>query len=503
MSHPTPFRRKKGSKTMARLTDSACGERPRRRRARLVAGAAVLAVALGAVSAAVPALAESSTGTPGSAVPKLGVASTTLNYVIRFYPRAYSWLFQRVARPNTLIQVRTGPDGLLGPKVKIGSAPNLDTVYGATFNMDLSRGPVILTLPKYDLNYSQLVLDIYGNVLEPGKLAAGGSYALTLPDWHGSLPAGVTRVTVPYRQTEWFIRADRYNNNVNTVAQAKAFVAGIRLAPLPEYIKDPNSGPAVVVPQAAVSVSTKNIIDGLIRLAPQTYLRNLQAAMHSPSTVPLTPSDRKLSGQFDAVYAYAQQAAAQGNRQPLEEMVKATRRAFSMVVSNYLTHVIPGTHWINFNNIGRWGTAYLDRASTAEYLIFANSSATSRYWDAFDDNQGRVLDTRTSRSYTITFPKADIPDAKRFWSVTAYVPNAISLASSKNVAEYTPGLKANPDGSITIVIQPNRPRPALVPNWLPVPRRGEFSLVLRVYGPQGNTATGLQYIPPEVVPSGR
>lgn len=36
-------------------------------------------------------------------------------------------------------------------------------------------------------------------------------------------------------------------------------------------------------------------------------------------------------------------------------------------------------------------------------------------------------------------------------------------------------------------------------NWLPVPR-GRFDLLLRIYGPEGNTSPGAKYIPPEIQP---
>jgi hypothetical protein len=44
----------------------------------------------------------------------------------------------------------------------------------------------------------------------------------------------------------------------------------------------------------------------------------------------------------------------------------------------------------------------------------------------------------------------------------------------------TDGLKRNPDGSLTILIQ--KDRPADTANWLPVPN-GPFNLTMRFYGP--------------------
>ena len=57
----------------------------------------------------------------------------------------------------------------------------------------------------------------------------------------------------------------------------------------------------------------------------------------------------------------------------------------------------------------------------------------------------------------------------------------------------------NPDGSVTVYIQTTPPPQALRPNWLLMPR-GPFDLLLRVYGPGGNTSPGANYVPPESSP---
>ena len=106
-------------------------------------------------------------------------------------------------------------------------------------------------------------------------------------------------------------------------------------------------------------------------------------------------------------------------------------------------------------------------------------------------------------AYTLTFTKSQIPQASRFWSLTAYLPRGNTLvpnaARKYEVAKFTPGLVTNPDGSVTIYIQTTPPPSALRLNWLPVPR-GRFDLLLRVYGPEGNTGPGAKYIPPEIQP---
>ena len=102
--------------------------------------------------------------------------------------------------------------------------------------------------------------------------------------------------------------------------------------------------------------------------------------------------------------------------------------------------------------------------------------------------------------YVLTFSPQEIPAAKRFWSVTAYTPDAIELvpnsANKYLVASYTPGLETNQDGSISIYMAQQLPNGVPAANWLPIPS-GPFNVMLRVYGPAGSVATQ-KYVPPAI-----
>jgi hypothetical protein len=142
-------------------------------------------------------------------------------------------------------------------------------------------------------------------------------------------------------------------------------------------------------------------------------------------------------------------------------------------------------------------------------LLFGNPASTAVYYNAFIDDQGDGLNTSLFPFYRLTFSKDEIPQNARFWSLTLYIGQSVTLFSpeypsvpTKDVASYTPGLVTNSDGSITIDIPPNPPAdPALTPNWLPTPPSGPFSVMLRVYSPEGKTAKGT-YVPPEIKPLG-
>ena len=111
----------------------------------------------------------------------------------------------------------------------------------------------------------------------------------------------------------------------------------------------------------------------------------------------------------------------------MDQIVRGVRNAHAMIRNNYFSHVVPGTQWINFSNAANAGTSYLDRASFQMFVLYGNGITTTRYYDAFTDHLGVPLDTRTFRFYRMTFPADQIPEATRFWSVTAYLTPALNL----------------------------------------------------------------------------
>src|SRR6185295_2850139 len=107
-------------------------------------------------------------------------------YTVRFYPRFFTWAQFNIKRDNRDRQRTgenyenrlTGPLGM-GPEYKVVVAINDDTIYAEAF-LDVSNGPVILTIPEYPNSYSILQLDVYGNIfstaLSSNPPSGGGTY---------------------------------------------------------------------------------------------------------------------------------------------------------------------------------------------------------------------------------------------------------------------------------------------------------------------------------------
>src|SRR5262249_18014854 len=138
----------------------------------------------------------------------------------------------------------------------------------------------------------------------------------------------------------------------------------------------------------------------------------------------------------------------------------AAQKAHSLIIDSYLSNRGP-TNWITYTDIGEWGTSdYLGRAAINEFIQFANNHDAAVYWHAFRDGQGLLLDgsaRNAPHGYVMTFAAqapGEQPATQRFWSVTAYTPQAVELianpAQKYAVAAYTPNLTPNDDGSVSI-----------------------------------------------------
>jgi len=81
------------------------------------------------------------------------------------------------------------------------TAPNADTLYSTAW-LDVSKEPYVLSLPDEDGRYYLMpMLDGYTNVFQvPGKRTTGTkaqTYAITGPNWKGTLPEGVVEYKSP------------------------------------------------------------------------------------------------------------------------------------------------------------------------------------------------------------------------------------------------------------------------------------------------------------------
>ena len=391
------------------------------------------------------------------------------------------------SQANTLV----GPDRVT-PLYQVVVAINVDTIYASSF-LDLSVQPDILTIPSTGLSYSVLSLDPYGTVLDTA-IAGAGRFGLVGPGHAGPLPGGVKRTPVQYDYTTLIFRIDKFSAaGVDQTAQALAFRRDLKLQPLSAYVQNPAGGGTQVAPEIQFSVPFKTTADRLIARDPIAFLRQLRRAVNSPKTPPLSALQRDLVARFDRVFA---NRGATGDGPAISAGARAGHR---LIIDHYLSQHGP-TNWIHFINVGNWGSAVLDRAGITEFIQYANDIEAAAYYHAFRDAAGAALQGSMPRGYLLKFARDQIPEAKRFWSLTAYTPDSIELIRNPTdkyaVASYTPGLQYNPDGSLSVYIARLKPGGVPVANWLPV-GSDRFNIMLRVYGPEGKVAANT-YVPPAI-----
>jgi hypothetical protein len=435
------------------------------------------------------------------AVSQLSPFNTTVAYVAQFYPLWFTYYQTRLGRSdNQLI----APDRV-SPIYHYVVAINVDTLYASTF-LDLTMQPVVVTIPGNTppfpfTSYSILMLDPYGDLLPASASIpkTPGSYALIGPGgFTGTLPTAVTPITLPVDFSALIFRADKFSStNVNQIKQADAFRRSLKSQTLSDYLKHPRAGATKIVPEILFSVSFKTTADNLIAHDPIAFLRQLQRAVASDHTPPLSPYEEALSNRFDSLFG-------NGNRNR-SEFSDGAQAAHQLILDSYLTHTdwaLPTpTNWIHFTNIGDWGNQVVERSSITEFIQYANGIKAAAYYHVFKDANGNPLDGSNPRGYVLTFPPGEQPEATRFWSLTAYTPEAIELvpnvANKYAVARYTPGLKLNDNGSLSVYMAQQLPAGVPMANWLPIPA-GAFNIMLRVYGPEGSVEDNT-YVPPGIV----
>jgi hypothetical protein len=430
--------------------------------------------------------------------------TTTFDYVVNFYPLWFTYYQSQLSNSNRFI----GPDRI-SPLYQVVVAINDDTLYASTF-LYLQAQPLVLSVPATLATYSVLALDAFGNAYDVGipkgdnypAVNPKGTFVLYGPDYQGPFPPELTPIAMPFNFMFFVFRVDKFApDGSNLIAQAQAFRASLATQPLCGYLSttcpsgtDPAKRTTLILPEIVFSVPFKTAADALLTTDPVAFLRQLQVAVLSSQTPPLSPYEQALSDRFNILFdgGYAGEDS---------DFARGARAAHTAILDNYLAHLGPNS-WIHFTNIAAWGDQVLDRASITEFIQFGNGIETAAYYHTFRDGAGCELDGSDPRGYVLTFPAGQTPPVERFWSLTTYTPDAIELVPNPVnkyvVGSYTDGLTYNPDNSLSIYLATKLPLGAPPANWLPVPE-GKFNIMLRVYGvvPNSNVANNT-YVPPGI-----
>lgn len=177
-------------------------------------------------------------------------------------------------------------------------------------------------------------------------------------------------------------------------------------------------------------------------------------------------------------------------------LIKGADEAYEELKNYQGTEGYFSNGWRTFlKGMGAYGKNYLFRAHVGWFGYGANLAEDSVYPMAFTDSRGEKLKSRNV--YQLHFKADGLPHAEFFWSVTLYGEPSQGLAENP-INRYLINshvqdqLVFNEDGSLDIILSQTPPEDERhFHNWLPTPAdEEEFSLTMRIYGPDEDTLEG-------------
>jgi hypothetical protein len=373
---------------------------------------------------------------------------------------------------------------------------NFDTLYSFAW-VDLSRGPIILSLPDTNGRYYLVpALDMWTDVFcSLGSRTTGtaaGDFAFAAPDWRGALPSNIEKIAAPTSLIWVMGRVQTHGpsdfENVHKIQD------GFKLTPLTDWGK-PYVPPTNSAVEANIDQRTPPLMQVMKLSGVEMFLR-LSALMKKypphPNDYPILFRMRALGlvpcETWDAagLDAATVEAIKFGVKQAQEEMIVVGKK-FGTRVNGWSIAV---------ENMGAYGTSYLRRAVIALGGIGANLPEDAIYPSAFFDGDGKPLDS--ANRYILHFEKGALPPAKAFWSITMYDRDGFQAPNPMN--RFALGdrddLKFNGDGSLDIYVQRESPGADKESNWLPAPRSGLMAPTMRIYSPRMEIIEGAWVPPP-------
>ena len=388
---------------------------------------------------------------------------------------------------------RTFPDATFTNVVN----PNADTLYSAAW-VDTGKEPVILSLPDtHGRYYLMPMLNYWTDSFDsPGSRTTGtgtGNFAITGPNWSGKLPEGIKEMRSSTRWV-WIVGriacsgSSDYENVWNLQDQLKLTPLsawGTNYVPPANVPVDPNANTKVSPLNQLLALNAAGYFNYVCRLMVENPPYEADAPMLAEmAKIGIKPVDYKsyFAGLDDGV-----KSAIQAGYQS----------ALDKIPAEGMGDIKNG--WQLPYGTGNYGTDYTLRAAIAYRGLGANLVDDAFYASASTGSDG--VNFSSDNKYVLHFSKDEIPPVNGFWSLSMY--NEKILFAANPINRYClgslsdPPLIKNPDGSIDIYIQRDSPDAARMPNWLPAPASGGFSLTLRLYWPQ-EPVMDRSWIPPAV-----
>jgi hypothetical protein len=372
--------------------------------------------------------------------------------------------------------------------------PTLDTLY-STLWFDVTDDPLIVSVPDAGARFYSLMLadywtDVFASIGSRTTGTGAQRFAIARSDWQGELPGDIRVYRSPTALGSLIGLTQVLG--ADDVAAVSSFQAGLSATPwsargavhrLPPATNTvgyfPSCSPAEIVSAMGALEYLSRFCDLTRSNPPHAHDCSIVDRMRRVGLIPGSPLDpAALSPEVMAAMECARDVALLGFN---------TAYGRSFTVTNGWRY--PG------RPRGAFGTDYATRAAAAYAGLGVNASEDAISYVAAKDANGAVLDS--SHCYALTFPRNKQPPAHGFWTLTLY--DDRQRFASNPIERFALGalndLVHGRDGSITVYVQRESPGPQLERNWLPCPRTGAFSLVLRLYWPAA-AAVNATWAPP-------
>ena len=375
--------------------------------------------------------------------------------------------------------------------------PNVDTLFSVLW-FDVSSEPLVIQKPDSGGRYHLLpILDMWTDVFaSPGSRTTGDAaetFAIVGPRWQGSLPNGIHCLRSPTEQG--WINGRTQTNGVSDYFAVQEFQNGLAACPLSLF-----GQPCRMSPHHVDATMPKT--------PPLQQLEAMDAAAFFSTFAQLSRPNPPHPQDQPILARMARAGLQPGKAFVLSELPSPRREAFESAPAFALEkvkaeifrtgNVVNGWRFID-QPMGTYGADYLHRASVAYNALGANVAEDTSYLLLTTNDQDQALDSDSA--YTIHFDKDQLPPVRAFWSLTVYDEHRYFADNPINryALSDRDDLRFNTDGTLDLWIQRADPGETKRSNWLPAPRQGTFSLILRLYWPKPAAVTGGWRPPPIVV----
>jgi hypothetical protein len=396
----------------------------------------------------------------------------------------------RKAPVNRFGHMQSFPDATF----KDGVLPNVDTLFSVLW-FDVSSEPLVIQKPDSGGRYHLLpILDMWTDVFaSPGSRTTGDgaeTFAIVGPRWRGSLPNGIECLVSPTEQG--WINGRTQTNGIGDYSAVHEFQNALTACPLSRF-------------GGTCKMSPSHVDANVPATPPLKQLEAMDAAGFFSLFAELSRPNPPHAQDQPVLARMARAGLEPGKAFVLSELPSPLREAFEAAPGFALEklkqeifrtgNVVNGWRFID-QPMGTYGADYLHRASVAYNALGANVAEDTSYLLLTTDADGKWLDGNFS--YAIRFERDQLPPVHAFWSLTVYDEHRLLAHNAINryALSGRDDLSFNADGTVDLWIQRGDPGEGKTANWLPSPRQGPFSLVLRLYWPKPEAVSGGWRPPP-------